>query len=172
MQTKLKKCTINDLATLKKVGYNTFYETFHADNKPENLNNYLKRAFTDEKLTAELNHPDSIFYFIYYGDDVAGYLKVNLYGAQSEPMGDDACEIERIYLLNLYQGLGLGKVLYEKALKIAKEKKKEKIWLGVWEKNTKALAFYKKLNFVQTAAHSFYMGDEKQVDFIMEKKII
>lgn len=171
MQTMIKQCTVDDLTTLKKVGYDTFYETFHAQNKPENLDNYLKRAFTDEKLLAELNQPHSVFYFIYYKGQVAGYLKVNLYEAQSEPMGDEACEIERIYLLNQYQGLGLGKLLYDKALEIAKENGKQKIWLGVWEKNERAIAFYQRLGFIQTAAHSFYMGDEEQVDFIMEKKL-
>ncbi|MEC0789915.1 GNAT family N-acetyltransferase, partial [Bacillus haynesii] len=54
---------------------------------------------------------------------------------------------------------GLGKYLFNKAVEIAKERNKKKIWLGVWEKNENAIAFYKKMGFVQTGAHSFYMGD-------------
>lgn len=60
---------------------------------------------------------------------------------------------------------GLGKYLLNKAIGIAIESKKEKIWLGVWEKNENATAFYMKMGFVQTGAHSFYMGDVEQVDF-------
>ncbi|MDF2902615.1 MAG: spermine/spermidine-N-acetyltransferase PaiA, partial [Bacillus sp. (in: firmicutes)] len=56
-----------------------------------------------------------------------------------------------------------------KALEIAIECNKKKVWLGVWEKNENALTFYKKMGFVQSGAHSFYMGDEEQVDFIMTK---
>ncbi|WP_039790739.1 GNAT family acetyltransferase, partial [Paenibacillus riograndensis] len=43
--------------------------------------------------------------------------------------------------------------------------------LGVWEKNENAIAFYKKMGFVQTGSHSFYMGDEEQIDIIMTTDI-
>ncbi|MNW09975.1 Protease synthase and sporulation negative regulatory protein PAI 1 [compost metagenome] len=59
-----------------------------------------------------------------------------------------------------------------KALDIAKDQNKEKIWLGVWEKNENAIKFYEKMNFVQTGTHSFYMGNEEQIDFIMTKTLI
>ena len=57
-------------------------------------------------------------------------------------------------------------------MEIAMERKKKKIWLGVWEKNENAIAFYNKKGFVQTGAHSFYMGDEEQVDLIMTKTLL
>ena len=56
-------------------------------------------------------------------------------------------------------------------MEIAIEHNKRKIWLGVWDKNDNAIAFYKKLGFVQTGAHSFYMGDEEQIDYIMSKTL-
>lgn len=107
----------------------------------------------------------------FYNDEVAGYLKVNTGAAQSEPMGDEALEIERIYILEKFQKHGLGKQLFNKALEIAQEGGKGKIWLGVWEKNENAIAFYERLGFVQTGSHSFYMGDEEQIDFIMSKTL-
>lgn len=58
------------------------------------------------------------------------------------------------------------------AMKIALERNKKKIWLGVWEKNENALAFYKSRGFVQTRTHSFYMGEEEPIDFIMTKTLI
>ncbi|MGG3626230.1 GNAT family N-acetyltransferase, partial [Bacillus gobiensis] len=86
--------------------------------------------------------------------------------------GDESLEIERIYIKNKFQKHGLGKYLLNKAMEIAMESNKKKIWLGVWGKNENAIAFYKKMGFVQTGAHSFYMGDEEQIDFIMIKLLI
>ncbi len=86
-------------------------------------------------------------------------------------MGDKALEIERIYIRSGYQRKGLGKHLFDKALKIAIGHDKKKIWLGVWEKNENAIAFYEKAGFVRTGVHSFYMGDEEQIDFIMSKTL-
>ena len=106
-----------------------------------------------------------------FNDKIAGYLKVNTGDAQTEEMDDDALEIERIYIINKFQKLGLGKYLFNKAMDIAMEQNKKKIWLGVWEKNKNAISFYKRLGFTQTGAHSFYMGDEEQTDLIMVKKL-
>jgi ribosomal protein S18 acetylase RimI-like enzyme len=97
---------------------------------------------------------------------------VNTGGAQTEEMGEESLEIERIYIKNKFQNYGLGKYLLNIALAIAMERNKKIIWLGVWEKNENAIAFYKKMGFVQTGDHSFYMGDEEQIDYIMTKSIV
>ncbi|WP_368653830.1 GNAT family N-acetyltransferase [Ornithinibacillus sp. 4-3] len=172
MTTTIRPCTLEDLHLLKDISYDTFYETFKDQNKPENLQNYLKEAFTIEKLEREFNQPHSQFYFIYLNEtELAGYLKVNMYDAQSEEMGDESFEIERIYVKKEYQKHGLGKLLFQKALDIAKENNKQKLWLGVWEKNENAIAFYQKFGFTKVGEHTFHMGDEEQVDFIMSKDI-
>jgi len=87
-------------------------------------------------------------------------------------MGDDSLEIERIYIRNKYQGKGLGKHLFNKAMEIAVAQNKKSIWLGVWEKNNNAIGFYEKIGFIQTGAHSFFMGDEEQIDIIMTKTLL
>lgn len=87
-------------------------------------------------------------------------------------MDKDSLEVERIYIRRPFHRLGLGKKLIEKAVEIAAEKNKRKLWLGVWEQNGNAVAFYTKLNFVQTGTHSFYMGDEEQTDLIMTRIIL
>ncbi|EFU40598.1 PaiA [Paenibacillus vortex V453] len=87
-------------------------------------------------------------------------------------MGDESLEIERIYIKSKFQKHGLGKYLLNQAKDIAVESNKKKLWLGVWEKNENAIAFYEKMGFVQTGTHTFYMGDERQIDFIMSKIMI
>jgi diamine N-acetyltransferase len=172
MAINIKKCTIDDTLKLQQISYETFNETFKNQNSPENMNAYLERAFNLKKLEKELSNISSQFFFVYFNNEVAGYLKVNTDDDQSEEMGDESLEIERIYIKNKFQKHGLGKYLLNKAMEIAMERNKKKIWLGVWEKNENAIAFYKRMGFVQTGAHSFYMGDEEQMDFIMTKTLI
>lgn len=136
------------------------------------MNAYLERAFNLKQLEKELSNSFSQFFFVYFNYEVAGYLKVNTNDAQSEEMGDDSLEIERIYIKYKFQKHGLGKYLFNKAMEVAEDLNKKNIWLGVWEKNENAIAFYKKMGFVQAGAHSFYMGDEEQTDFIMTKTLI
>ncbi|KUL06585.1 GNAT family N-acetyltransferase [Bacillus licheniformis] len=172
MTVNIKRCTLEDLHKLQEIGYETFNETFKHQNSPENMKAYLDKAFNLKQLEKELSNSSSQFFFVYFNNEIAGYLKVNTDEAQSEKMGDESLEIERIYIKNNFQKHGLGKYLFNKAVEIAKELNKKKICLGVWEKNENAIAFYKKMGFVQTGAHSFYMGDEEQTDFIMAKTIL
>jgi ribosomal protein S18 acetylase RimI-like enzyme len=172
MTINIKKCTLEELSILQEISYETFNETFKDQNSPENMKAYLERVFNLKQLEKELSNISSQFFFVYFNNELAGYLKVNANDAQSEEMGDDSLEIERIYIKNKFQKHGLGKYLLNKAMEIAMERNKKKIWLGVWEKNEIAVAFYKKMGFVQTGAHSFYMGDEEQVDFILTKTLL
>lgn len=171
MTILIKKCSSADLEILQKISIETFTDTFKNQNSPEAIKAYSKRAFHPEQLKKEYDNRDSEFYFIYYNEEIAGYLKVNTDDAQSEKMDKDSLEVERIYIRRLFHRLGLGKHLMEKAAQIAVEKNKRKLWLGVWEKNGNAISFYNKLNFVQTGTHSFYMGDEEQTDLILTRII-
>ena len=169
MTIKIKKCNREDLEILQEISIETFNDTFKDQNSPENMKAYLERAFNSKQLEKELSNISSEFFFLYFNDELAGYLKVNINDAQSEKMGDESLEIERIYIRNKFQRKGFGKYLMKKAMEIAIEQNKKIIWLGVWEKNENAIDFYKKIGFVQTRAHSFYMGDEEQIDLIMTK---
>lgn len=169
MNIKIEPCNYEQLEQLQDISYETFDETFRHQNSPENMKAYLEKAFTLQQLEKEWVNDSSRFFFLYHDDELAGYLKVNVDEAQSEAMGEDALEIERIYIRNKHQKRGLGKMLFNKAIEVALDLGKQKVWLGVWEKNENALAFYQKLGFVQQGQHSFYMGNEEQIDLIMVK---
>lgn len=172
MTVIINKCSYEDLQTLQQISVETFNDTFKHQNSPENMKTYLEKAFNFEQLEKELSNAFSEFYFIFLNEELAGYLKVNINDSQSEKTGDEALEIERIYIRNKFQRKGLGKYLIDKAMEVAMIQNKKMIWLGVWEKNEKAVDFYKKIGFVQTGAHSFHMGDEEQIDFIMTKTLL
>ncbi|MDT1939631.1 MULTISPECIES: GNAT family N-acetyltransferase [Carnobacterium] len=164
-------CKESDLQTLQKISIETFSDTFKDQNTTENLTTYLEQAYHTEQLRNELNNPDSTFLFLKDKQEIVGYLKVNVNNAQSENSAEEALEVERIYIKKNAKGQGYGRKMIAKAEELANQKKKKQIWLGVWEHNEPARAFYKHLGFVETSEHSFYMGNEKQLDIIMTKKV-
>lgn len=172
MKITTKKVTVADVEALQKLSIETFSDTFGAQNDPKDLNEYLNKAYATDKLLAELQNENSEFTFVYLDDQLAGYMKLNTNEAQSEHFASNALEIERIYIKKEFKRHGLGKYLFTKAFDIAKKANKQKVWLGVWEKNTPALAFYTKMGFKQNGSHSFFMGENEQTDLIMEKELI
>ncbi|MDF9839389.1 MULTISPECIES: GNAT family N-acetyltransferase [unclassified Paenibacillus] len=169
MNITIKQCALDDLKELQALSIETFDTTFKDQNSEEVMKDYLDKAFSAEKLEQELTRAGSEFFFAMVNGVPAGYLKLNIDDAQSEAMGKDALEIERIYVSSRHHGKGLGKHLINCALNNAVKHSKTRIWLGVWEKNGPAIGFYQKMGFVQTGTHVFQMGDEAQTDFIMEK---
>lgn len=164
-----RRITLEDLEKLQEIGRQTFEETFSESNSEENMRNYLEEGFSKEKLTAELTNKDSEFYFAILNDEVIGYLKVNFGESQTELKDSSALEIERIYVLKEFHGKRVGQVLYDKATEIAKQKSSEYVWLGVWEKNSRAISFYKKNGFAEFGQHIFRLGDDEQTDIMMKK---
>ena len=158
---------MNDLHELRELSINTFYETFAPMNTAEDMENYLATSFEEAKFRRELSDSNTEFFFVYSGEELAGYMKLNEAPSQSDVNDKTSLEIERIYVLSKYQGEGLGALLMDKAISTARERSKEYIWLGVWEKNEKALAFYKKHGFYKIGEHSFIIGSDVQTDHLM-----
>ncbi|PJJ66933.1 GNAT family N-acetyltransferase [Chryseobacterium geocarposphaerae] len=171
MSIQIKKAIIKDLETLQNLGKETFYETFSAYNSEEEMQNYLDKSFATEKLTAEINNPDSQFFIAWEESLPVGYLKVNSGKAQTELQDETSLEIERIYVKSSHHGKKVGQILYEKALEIAQEENKKYLWLGVWEENLRAVNFYKKNGFVEFDKHIFRLGNDEQTDLMMKKTL-
>lgn len=165
----ITQASLKDLTILQDLGRQTFYETFAPHNSEEQIQQYLTESFAEEKLTQELNHPDSLFFIAWEQKDPVGYLKVNSGKAQTELQDATSLEIERIYVKSSHHGKKVGQLLYDKALETAIEQKKKYLWLGVWEENHRAVSFYKKNGFVEFDKHIFRLGNEEQTDLMMKK---
>lgn len=166
---EIRPATIHDLDKLRSISRTTFTETFAHMNSAENMRKYLEEDLSIEKLTSELNNRHSIFCLAAEQGETIGYLKLNEAPAQSDIHDTQSLEIERIYLLRSHHGTGEGKELLDHAFSIAREKKKHYVWLGVWEENRRAIAFYRKHGFFPFGTHIFRLGDEDQVDVLMKK---
>ncbi|MDC7126698.1 MAG: GNAT family N-acetyltransferase [Spirochaetales bacterium] len=170
-EIKIKQCQISDLNKLIDIGVKTYFDTFKELCSEEVMAAYLQEAFDKDKILSEINNKNSFFYFVYVGEHLAGYIKINIDDAQCDLKEQNGLEIERIYVKNSFKRKGIGNALIRKGVEMAKDYKKDFIWLGVWEKNESAIEFYNKNNFFEIGTHSFRMGDEIQNDYIMKKEI-
>ena len=168
---EIKEVSADNIKELQQISRQTFLETFGSQNSAENMKEFLDTAYAEEKLKDEVENANSSFYFLTVDNKVAGYLKVNEGHAQTEQVVPNALEIERIYLKQSFQHQGLGLVLIKLAEKIAKEKEKDNMWLGVWEKNYQAQAFYEKDGFKRVGQHTFVVGEDPQTDLILVKRM-
>jgi ribosomal protein S18 acetylase RimI-like enzyme len=168
----IQKITINEVETLQAISRLTFYETFAAVNTEENMSRYLENDLSLERLSEELNNPNSEFYLASLKNEVIGYLKINCEPAQTEQKTANSLEIERIYVLKEFHGKNIGQLLLEYASQIAEEKGNENVWLGVWEENKRAIRFYQKFGFEEFDKHIFMLGEDAQTDILMRKKLI
>jgi diamine N-acetyltransferase len=156
---------IDELVMISRL---TFIETFADLNSPENMQLFLDACMTNDNLSKELNCPNSEFYFALMDDRVIGYLKINTGDAQIEFKDKHTLEIERIYVLKEFLGKQVGQALFDYALHVANKMNAEFLWLGVWEKNYRAIRFYEKNGLTIFDKHTFIMGNDIQTDLMMK----
>ena len=161
----------NEINELQKISKDTFVEAFSNQNTEENMRKYLEENLSIQQLTNELLNSESSFYFVRMDEKIIGYLKVNFGKAQTDFKEDDSIEIERVYVLSEFQGKDVGKKLLDKAIEISREQNAKSVWLGVWEKNYKAIRFYQKNGFVEFGKHPFILGDDIQTDILMKLQL-
>lgn len=153
--------------TISDLGRSTFTETFARDNDPADLARFLNESYDTALLRRELADPASQYVLVSVGGEPAAFLKLNFEEAHTEPDLPGTLEIQRIYVLQKFQGLGLGRRLMDHAEAVAQAHSLRALWLGVWEKNHKAIAFYDKHGFVPFGNHVFTVGTDEQTDILM-----
>ncbi|MGM5469344.1 GNAT family N-acetyltransferase [Flavobacteriaceae bacterium LMO-SS05] len=172
MNLSYKICNEKDLQTLVEISKSTFISAFEKQNNPEDFKTHIHKAFSKTQLQEELLDPNVRFYFVYRNNTLVGYFKLNEKEAQTEPFGETSMEIERIYVLDGFQGQHIGQHMLNHSIEIAKQKQLTFIWLGVWELNTAAIRFYERYGFVKFDMHPYYIGNDKQTDWLMRLDLI
>jgi ribosomal protein S18 acetylase RimI-like enzyme len=170
-EIRIQEATKADAALIADMSRQTFYDSFAADNTKADMDKFLNEQFTRERLMEEVGAAGNIFLLAYEGNEVVGYARIretpNPIGRKNTP----AIEIARIYAVQKSIGKGIGTALMQRCIAIAREKKSTLIWLGVWEKNYKAIAFYTKWGFERFGEHVFMLGNDAQTDWLMKKEL-
>lgn len=163
--------TVEDAGLLSELGARTFSETFAADNTEEDITEYLATSFNLAQQTAELEDPASTFLIAEIDGHAAGYAMLRDGEPEQGVEGANPIELVRLYVAREWLGRGLGEQLMRACLNEARQAGHETIWLGVWEHNPRAQAFYRKWNFRPVGEHMFQLGADLQRDLLMERPL-
>jgi ribosomal protein S18 acetylase RimI-like enzyme len=169
-----------DAVVLSEFAERIFRETFEANNDPADLAAYLAEAFGADRQRAEIAEPEAI---VLLAEDItgstgsnsdaplAGYSHLTAGGAPDSVSGPDPLELKRFYIDRAWQGTGLAQMLMQATIEAAVAAGARTLWLGVWEHNPRAIAFYRKFSFVEAGSHEFMLGRDRQTDLIMMRSL-
>lgn len=169
MNLLIRQATKEDAILIADISHQTFYESFAADNTKENMDKFLKEQFTKGKLILEVGAPGNEFFLAYDDNELTGYVKLRDASKPRILNNVNAMEIARLYVIAGKIGSGVGKALMQTSIDHAKKNGKTVVWLGVWEKNTRAIEFYTKWGFEKFDETDFLLGDDVQRDWLMRK---
>lgn len=167
----VRTCNQKDVEALVALGIKTFRDTFDEYNTPENMIHYINDTFTRKIIEHEMKQPGTVFFLAFDGRKAAGYAKVRSSHTPTGLSSTSALEIERLYAHREYVGKRVGYMLMQTCLAYAKKKNIQTLWLGVWEKNARAISFYEKNGFVRFGQHTFMLGQDAQTDWLMKKEL-
>ena len=171
MNITIKAATPADAEEIALFSRKSFYESFADQNTEENMEKFMLQ-FSVNSLVEEVKNPDNIFITALKNDVIIGYVKLNKSGKSVELADEKAIEIARIYIDKTMTGQGIGNKLMKYSLDLIKDLKANTAWLGVWENNKNAIAFYAKWGFERFGEHIFMLGDDPQTDWLLKKEIM
>jgi ribosomal protein S18 acetylase RimI-like enzyme len=160
----IRRGALSDAPALAEFAARTFNETFAADNRPQDLRAHLESSYGVPQQSAELANPDVITVLAHHGAVLVAYAQVRRKSPPRCVTQVQPVELHRFYVDRSAHGSGLARTLMSAAHEAAIELGGRHLWLGVWERNHRAIAFYAKMGFTQVGSHAFYVGSDRQTD--------
>ncbi len=167
----IRTADARDHELLASLGAQTFRDTFAPDNTPEDMSAYLAQAFSPDRQAAELAEPGTTFLIAEAGGDTVGYARLKLGPAPDCIQGIRPVEIARFYAATPWIGRGVGAALMHGCLERAGGFGCDVIWLDVWERNLRAIGFYRRWGFVEVGTQAFVLGHDVQNDLLMQHRL-
>jgi ribosomal protein S18 acetylase RimI-like enzyme len=168
-QLAIRPATLSDAASLAALAERTFRETFAAYNSAENVNLHCARNFSAEIQGQEISDPQMTTLLAEVAGELAGFAQLRLAHTAACIKADRPAELHRIYVLNAWHGRGVASELMRAVYAAAAQARSDCIWLGVWERNPRAIAFYRKCGFSVVGDHVFMLGQDRQRDLVMRR---
>jgi ribosomal protein S18 acetylase RimI-like enzyme len=155
----IQKATIKDAKLLSKVGKEAFLVAHGHSAPKEDIDNYVNQNFNEENFIIEVSDVKNEYYLIFSDAKIAGYSKVVLNSKNENISSENITLLSRLYLLEEFYGLNLGKELFNFNLDLSKENNQKGIWLAVWIENQRAITFYEKRGFVKVGKFDFKISE-------------
>ena len=168
----IRRATVADAATLTALGRRTYSDTFAADNTPEDVAQFLDSAYSTELQTRELADPALTYLVVESDNGMIAFALIRK--GKANPCVDDpgAIEVQRFYVDRSSHGTGVAQQLMTACVDFAESCGAETLFLGVWERNARALRFYEKHGFRAVGAQIFRVGSDDQTDIVMARSIV
>jgi ribosomal protein S18 acetylase RimI-like enzyme len=168
---KIRRAVPADAAALAALAERTFRETFAADNTPDNLELHCTQNFGTELQAREIADPQLITLLAEDGGKLAGFAQLRPMHASSSVCAERPAELHRIYVASEWHGRGVAGDLMREVIAAAAQAGADCVWLGVWEHNPRAIAFYRKFGFRVVGDHAFMLGSDRQRDLILTAQL-
>ncbi len=167
----VRSAAIGDARALAELAERTFRETFSAMNTPENMRLHCEASYGEAIQAGEILDPAVATLVCEDGSELIGYAQLRWGPAPPQVAAARPAEIQSIYVAGAWHGRGVAHALMAEALRIAEDGRADAVWLGVWEHNPRAIAFYRKLGFVENGDHVFPLGNDPQRDIVMVRLV-
>lgn len=167
----IRRATLADVEMLTTLGARTFSDAFAKDNTPEDMRKYLATAFTVEEIGLQVADPAMLFLLAEFDATPAGYAQLHAGEAPDFVSRDKPIELARLYVEQQFIGTGVGAALMQACLDEARQAGYQTIFLGVWEHNRRAQAFYHRWGFERVGKQPFLLGDDEQTDWVMQRAL-
>ena len=168
---RIRRATLADAAAIAEIAARIFVRTFEPDNDPVNVAAHVGSAFGEAMQREELRDPAITYLLLEVDARLAAFAELKEGAIDPSVHGDAPFEIQRFYVDHDYHGRGVAAHLMEACIETARGQGCQTIWLGVWERNARAIRFYEKRGFVDVGGKTFLMGSDPQRDRIMARPI-
>ena len=160
-----------DARQLSSLAEATFRDAFEATNTPENMALHCRTSYGEAIQAAEVADPDMVTLVCESQGTLLGFAQLRWGGAPSCVVAADPGEIQRLYVAREFHGLGVARQLMRACLDEMRARRADVVWLGVWEHNPRAIAFYRKFGFAEVGEHIFPLGSDPQRDIVMARPV-
>ncbi len=167
----IRRATDADAANLAELAARTFRDTFGADNRPEDLDMHVATAYGTVQQARELADPTIYTLVADQAGTLVAFAQLRTGDAPDCVMGSAPIELSRFYLAAEWHGRGLAQTLMDQVIDTARGAGAATLWLGVWERNPRAIAFYRKAGYLDVGAHVFIVGTDPQTDRILVRSL-
>jgi len=164
---EIRRGLVTDASALAAFAANVFTQAFGAENRPEDLQAHLQSAYGTSQQTNELADPDVVTLLAYEQTKLVGYAQVCRGAAPACVTQPAPMTLLRFYLDKSAHGSGLAQQLMTVAFDGARELEGQHLWLSTRDRNQRAIAFYKKIGFMDVGTTDFYVGTDKQTDRVL-----
>lgn len=172
---RVRRATLADAAALSRVAASTFRETFGAENTEDDMARYVGESFTPEQQAAEISDPAGVVLVaerVGAGRlELVGYAHLVTGPVPDAVSGPGPIELKRFYVSREWHGRGVAHALMAATIDAARARGARTLWLGVWERNPRAVAFYGKYGFARVGEHTFVLGTDAQTDWLFTASI-